>query len=1597
MNNHIFLKPFYFLFFLLLSANIKAQFDCPEIENDCGDVLSDFIILGTESVVCDGYQFFVQNQSDTTDIAYIVWDWDDGLPPTVIYSDFNEPVGYIYNIVPEDVCDDDETDYFICMAIYRQCTDGYSAHSTQKPVTVIHRPLAFFEVGGPYCVNDPVDFLADECNQDNCFWEFEDGTELSGCEVDHSFSTPGNHEVTLTVTKLCEGVILEDSYITTVNVIGLPEADANYSTSTTDGCVPATFLFENLSNSYSTGFDWEVIGGQENIDWAFVNSSAVYPDTSIAFYTAGIYTVRMTADNICGEDVWETTIEVYDVPTAILQAPPDQGCNTYIYHPEVEYGGTISDILWSFEQGDPATSTEAFPGTIQFNEPGTFEVKLEVMGPCDTIELFTSVVVNSNQPPIFDPVGTLCSTDDAITLNANLPDGTWSGPGIVDQEEGIFDPSLANIGSNMVQYVAGPPDCQSTGVLEIVVLQSTLISISAPDSVCLDGGLVQVQYSPNDGTWSGNGISEDGIFDPMAAGAGIHPLQYEYVDPISYCISTKSINIQVVEVPTLSVPSYSICQIDEELDLQSLLSPQFSPAYGDLDWDGPGVVNGEEGIFNPDEAGQGTHALLATYTLPLGCDTTVYFGIEVTAYQVAEAGAEVEICANQAVYQLVGIPDGGVWTGLCVTPDEEVDLNCLTTGPHIFTYTLNGGTLCESTDQMEFTLFGNGVNAGPDLYACENEGLIDLPNGNPLNGNWIGSGLTGGQIEISALSPGTFTYTYEVPSFPEECRQDSFKLHIHEVPVAAFTFPDTGCLNVEIEFENLSTNATAYYWEFSDGGFSQLQHAKHSFGSNGYFEVILKARSLAPNGTIVCESVFTDSIFILSPPDIPELLILPEEGCAELCVEIIPQNTDAATVLDFGNGNTGVGDGPFYECYGAGVNGDTAYMVTVISSNFCSDTENSSPILVSDRPRAAIGYSTLTPCSGMTIEASNLSTNHPDSNEFFLNGIPLPMKLNGLDPLPFQLSTGNDISYDTLMLVAWNGCGRDTAELIFEVNPTDVSAVFSLSDTVVCVGETLTLNGFPTPGAPFWWEISDTTTYTGLLVEHVFLDSGNFEITMYVEGCGYASMTRKVKVDPLPDIALIHPISACFDEAVTIELETDAPAHFLILGPGDTSLANTVIHAFPSIGDFYLRAEATSINGCKATIQDSITVHPLPTPIISGADSICARTETMFANSGSGIFCEWYFPGNDISDSCQVSYAFPNHGNQTVKLVSISDKGCRDSVFREFYVHITPTAVPEVQILEPCSPGLVELSSSSIDAMGLEWNVNGFPSQASSFVYEADQGGSYQGILIASRDNLCTDTATFDFLVHPTPNIQLEVDPNCKVIDGVDLSIDVVNDVHVVISGSNYQDSCTYCSNLLEGDYWIVASSQVSGCETDTAIHIEPPQELSIALPRDSFRILLGDSVQLELEVNLSDALIQWTPDIGLNNPNIANPVAKPTQTSIYEVEVTNGEGECPLTKFVFVQVITDRDSLIYVPNAFSPNGDGINDVFMVYAGKGVSNIEQLVLYDRWGERVFEQYNFPPNNPAYGWNGKLDGLKMNAAVFTWKIIAEFSDGDSHES
>jgi len=200
-------------------------------------------------------------------------------------------------------------------------------------------------------------------------------------------------------------------------------------------------------------------------------------------------------------------------------------------------------------------------------------------------------------------------------------------------------------------------------------------------------------------------------------------------------------------------------------------------------------------------------------------------------------------------------------------------------------------------------------------------------------------------------------------------------------------------------------------------------------------------------------------------------------------------------------------------------------------------------------------------------------------------------------------------------------------------------------------------------------------------------------------------------------------------------------------------------------------------------------------------------------------------------------------------------------------------------------------------------------------------------------------------------------------------------------------------NNLGSGEYNIVIQDAL-GCEHQEDAYIEVSNDLRVDAGPDQY-IDWGDSVRVEAQINIPTAeltSLKWQSPGALPCANCTDLVLGPLETTAYSIAVADENG-CIAKDNLTIYVRRNRD--VFIPNAFSPDNDGTNDVLMIFAGDEVVRIKSFQVFNRWGESVFEVYNFQPNDPIYGWNGAGRGGQIfNAAVFVYLAEVEFLDGST---
>jgi len=191
-----------------------------------------------------------------------------------------------------------------------------------------------------------------------------------------------------------------------------------------------------------------------------------------------------------------------------------------------------------------------------------------------------------------------------------------------------------------------------------------------------------------------------------------------------------------------------------------------------------------------------------------------------------------------------------------------------------------------------------------------------------------------------------------------------------------------------------------------------------------------------------------------------------------------------------------------------------------------------------------------------------------------------------------------------------------------------------------------------------------------------------------------------------------------------------------------------------------------------------------------------------------------------------------------------------------------------------------------------------------------------------------------------------------------------------------------FINELQPGSYFLTVEDAV-GCLYFDSLELSFQHQYQLTISAES-PIELGDTIPIQVTTDMPNIeQADWYPEHLLdylsNSP--LSPDAFPIEDTEYILYIVNTAG-CQLSDSILIEVIPSPEE-VYIPNAFSPNEDGINDRFTVYAGKDVAEIVELTVFNRWGSKVWTNRHFLPNDNNYGWDGYFNGQKVQPGIFTF--------------
>ncbi|MEO7462487.1 MAG: PKD domain-containing protein, partial [Ferruginibacter sp.] len=525
---------------------------------------------------------------------------------------------------------------------------------------------------------------------------------------------------------------------------------------------------------------------------------------------------------------------------------------------------------------------------------------------------------------------------------------------------------------------------------------------------------------------------------------------------------------------------------------------------------------------------------------------------------------------------------------------------------------------------------------------------------------------------------------------------------------------------------------------------------------------------------------------------------------------------------------------------------------------------------------------------------------------------------------------------------------------------------------------------------------------------HNYTNTGSYTVTLSVTNTNGCTDTKTVTTTFSVTPALAYPALTAVCESVsgTVSVATATVTNGVsgtgvYSGPG-TNAAGQFNPSTAGAGTHTITYTFTSTGGCSATITSTIVVDPKPTASFTITNAICEGAAASIQDNSSissGSIAEWRWNFGDgtppvtYNNNNPFTHTYTTYGTKTVTLVTVSSKGCISVAYTQT---VTVSAVPVADFSLPasvCMPGgIVNITNRSATADGsaltYSWDFgDGTPASTAvnpSHTYTAI--GSYNITLTVTggggciKDTVKTFSAFFD---KPVAAFTVSPDVLCQGTPNVFTDASTAPNSSIAAYTWNFGDGSATSSQANPTkiyskpgifDVTLTVTSN-EGCVSDAfsapvTVYLQPVVDAG-----PSFVVPQGTLIQFKPSANDSSVTsFTWSPATGLNNPGILRPVLTANVDQVYTLTAMVG-GLCTASDTLYVKILRP----VVVPNAFSPNGDGTNDTWIIenlsdYAGAVVE------VYNRYGQMVYTSRGY-----SVPWEGASKGKPLPVATYYYII------------
>jgi len=1433
-------------------------------------------------------------------------------------------------------------------------------------------------------------------------WDYGDGTLDTTNEMNpiHIYYTSGDMNVTLkALTKgfgdqVCERILTVPIHVKPAVLPGIQIQPVK------SGCDSLVAVVKNKSShpenatwgGWSFGGSPEVTAGSSYYPGPvtsdpgqiqLLNSNPVDSSAIVKFRNYGLYLISLKGQSPgCAENIGYDSVKVYPSPTLrwgvsalkICQGEPliIRDSSRVIQTDARGLGAEFNHLNWSLKAGSDTTLTSSSPVITNFDSPfltdrisvvrfknsGTFWVKLSVSTPNGCAQSDSVLItVKPSAIPEFTFVKENCDNSNGILKNLTVANANlyiyniYKGNGILQGQE--FASFTKTDKTDQPIFLPYAPPGDST--FYYVVL--TAITITNGDSCVVSSIPLVIKIAPT----------------PIP---GLNILPADGCNPLN--------NVNVVNT-SMNLPQTGITTFTWDLGDLGTYSGTTPPP---LTFTNTTNVNKRDTIRICVQTGDGcsycTEKVVVTYPSPKA---------EIVTIDSICSGESVAISANT----VGAVTHKWDFTDYDGTSSNQTSLDKVFTNntnqSKVFTIKLTVRSSADCPFIVEKTL---KVNPNPD-FAFQTNTVQDANCGplnatitylNPINSihySWkFGDGDT---LETASTDTIHKVYTNETSSPVQNpirvtatsasgCTtvKQSF-ITINPLVRARFKNTlDSGCTPLRVVFTDSSTVAANVRRWIINGVpvVNQSEQLTHTFVNTGLTDTVYTVKLAVRNNIgSNCVDTMVRKIKVWPKPRANDLLISPSEGCSPLPVSF-NGNVESAVQFnwEFGDGTDTTLNGQDFShtFYNSHPVSNMTYQVVrySISSKGCRDTTRRQ-VVVRPNTQAVISSLQSNGCTPFTVQLSAL--NSVNANSFIWNfGDGSPVNTSSSPNYTF-VNNSDSIQSFTIRLIAKklqaNTC-PDTAETIVKVYPAP-QADFSTNNNIGCGPLPISLTNTSTGGQSSYWVlssggISDTLVPNALGIHDTIIDNPNFAAkTIRVDqtvisnmGC-IAKKTQNIQIYPNLTASFIHDSSGCQPQIVKFQntSENYLGSYTWDFGDGSTSNEKSPLHIYENFSskDTTFNVLLTSVSPVGNCVRQATGhVHVLATPradfrflsdssIQLPVNTITIGNQSTFRNNWT---YDWTYGDGSLEHSGDASFVhtfqLSNEDfldtNFVVTMIARSPSGCTDTVRKSMVVKPgIPKAEFEATPREGCRPLEVQFTSLSSYARKYEW------------VY-VDKEGSPEIILTDRNPVVFFESAG-------------------------------LKTVKLRIKGLGGQDS-------------IEKVEYINVFETPRAsFYVDPTPPSTVVAPEEPAFFIPND--------NRTEYQYTWTFGDG-DSSNQRSTQHKYAHPGIYDVSLkVVGPNGCWAADTIIGGVVARGDQILAVPTAFTPNpagsnggivgGDGENDVFYPFV-KGLSGMT-MQIYNRWGQLIFIS-----NKLNYGWDGYYRGKLMPSDSYVYRIVAEFSNGES---